>query len=192
MEAFNVRSYQILNGGDSVDAQRYDIEAKPPETSLSSKLNPANLKDPPSDEQRQMLLSLLIDRFQLKFHRTTKEGPIYILTKSDKELKLHAPEDKTAYSWAGVGAHSSFRGINITMSQLANRMSGWLERPVQDQTELQGSFDFEYQTGDDYDLRIDVDSSIIASLNGLGLKLKSSKGPVEAIVVDHVEKPSAN
>jgi uncharacterized protein (TIGR03435 family) len=78
------------------------------------------------------------------------------------------------------------------MSQLATRMSDWLERPVQDQTGLQGSFDFESRTGDDSHVRIDVDSSIIASLNGLGLKLKSSKGLVEAIVVDHVEKPSAN
>jgi uncharacterized protein (TIGR03435 family) len=48
---------------------RYEIEARPPSTSKSSKANPSTPKAPLNGEQREMLQSLLIDRFQLQFHR---------------------------------------------------------------------------------------------------------------------------
>jgi len=91
MVAFDVQHWQILGGPswtDLVSGAAYDIQAKPPDSSPSSKLNPAIAKNPPSDEQRQMLQALLIDRFQLKFHRETKEGTIYILMKGNNSLKL--------------------------------------------------------------------------------------------------------
>jgi uncharacterized protein (TIGR03435 family) len=62
---------------------------------------------------------------------------------------------------------------------------------VRDQTGLTGTYDFEYRTGND-----DPDSSatvgIIQSMQQIGLKLAQGKGPVETIVIDHIERPSEN
>lgn len=201
MAAFNVQRFQISGGPSWIDLVRgapYDIEAIPPATSQSIHSNPAIPKNPPNDEQREMLQSLLMDRFHLKFHRETQEGPVYKLTRKNKALKLHAPKDKTAYSWAGgieggLPDISGLRGTNISMPQLAFRISSWLRRPVLDQTGLLESYDFEYRTGsDDDDPNADLVSSILTSLKGIGLNLKPTRGPVDTILVDHIERPSPN
>jgi uncharacterized protein (TIGR03435 family) len=66
-----------------------------------------------------------------------------------------------------------------------------LGRPVLDRTGLQGEFDFkvEYATNDNPD----VGASIFTAVQDqLGLKLEATKGPLEMLVIDHAEKPSAN
>jgi uncharacterized protein (TIGR03435 family) len=198
MSAFDVQQFQISGGPDWIGVDRgdrFEIEAKPSDSSPSTQSNPSISKLPPSEEQRQMLLSMLIDRFQLKFHRTTKEGPVYILTKGEKELRLQPPKEKNDFPWAGgiTGGWlgGGIRGQNISMAQLAVRLSRFFERPVLDRTGLQGSYDFEYRTGTD-DNDADIPGFLIQSMKEIGLKLASGKGPVDTIVIDHAEKPSAN
>ncbi len=77
------------------------------------------------------------------------------------------------------------------MALVATRLGQYMGRPVLDQTGIIGSFDFRFEYAAD-DPRTDLVSSIITSIQGLGLKLESSKGPVEIIVIDHAEKPSTN
>ena len=195
-EAFDVQSFQVSGGPRWINDDRYDIVAKPPASAESSKANPPYPKAPPNDEQRQMLQALLVERFQLKFHRETKEGPVYLLVKGNKEPKLEDAKNKDDYPWAGsVGggmiSGDGIAGINISMPLLATRLSRYLRRPVLDQTGLKGSFDFKFQYLSD-DPQTDLISSIFASIQGIGLKLESAKGPVETIVIDHAEKPSEN
>ena len=195
-EAFDVQSFQVSGGPRWINDDRYDIVAKPPASSKSSKANPPSPKAPPNDEQRQMLQTLLADRFQLKFHRETKEGPVYILGKGSKKLKLQDPKNGDDYPWAGsIGgggiSGDGLAGINISMPLLATRLSWYLRRPVLDRTGLKGSYDFKFEYAPD-DPRPDIISSIFASVQGIGLKLEAAKGPVETIVIDHAEKPSAN
>jgi uncharacterized protein (TIGR03435 family) len=199
MVAFHVQRFQIAGGPRWIDGARFDIQAKPPDSSQSSQLNPASPKLPPSDEQRQMLQSLLIDRFQLRFHRETKEGPVFLLVSDGKAPKLNPPKEMDTFPWAGgigggLPGGSGLRGENISMPELAERMSGWLERPVLDRTGLQGSFDFEYRRSDEdtYASSADIESSIFAGIHGIGLKLGKGKGPIETLVIDHVEQPSPN
>jgi uncharacterized protein (TIGR03435 family) len=196
LEAFDVQEFQIAGGPGWVNHDRYDIVAIPPASSKSSQLNPPSLKTPPDDEQRRMLQALLMDRFQLRFHRETRTGPVYVLTKGNGTPELRPAKDKDAFSWAGSIAAGppggdGLAGTNISMPQLAARMSSWLSRPVLDQTGLKGSYDFryEYSSADPED---DPATSIIASIQGIGLRLKADKGPVEVIVIDHVERPSEN
>jgi uncharacterized protein (TIGR03435 family) len=195
-EAFSVQPFQISGGPHWIDEDRYDLEARPPASSKSSKANPPFSKLPPNDEQRQMLQTLLADRFQLKYHVETKEGLVYLLVKAKKELKLQSAKNKDDYPWAGSAgggvpfAHG-IRGENISMAQLATRLSGPLGHLVLDQTGIEGSFDFMVEYASD-DPNSDVIASILTSIQALGLKLESSKGPVETIVIDHAEKPSAN
>lgn len=200
MLAFNVQAFQVLGGPSwtGIGGDRFDIEAIAPVSSEAAHSNPAIPQNPPTNEERQMLESLLIDRFQLKFHRETREGSVYLLTRGDKGLKLLSPKDKNAYSWAGsieggLPGVSGLRGTNISMPELATRMSEWFERPVLDRTGLKGSYDFEYRTGEDEnDRNANWMSSVLTSIKGIGLKLTPAKGPVETIVIDSVEQPSPN
>lgn len=200
MNAFDVQQFQISGGPawmDLVSGDPFDIEAKPPESSPSARSTPTSSNSAPNEEQRQMLQSLLAVRFQLKFHREIKEGTGYILSRGTGQLKLTPPKDKSAFPWAGGISGGWFgggiRGENISMPQLAARLSRFLKRPVLDQTGLEGSFDFEYRLGgDDNDNDADIPSFLLMSMKGIGLMLKPGHGTVETIVIDHVEKPSTN
>jgi uncharacterized protein (TIGR03435 family) len=196
--AFAVESFQISGGPGWIDEDRFNIEAKPPASSESSKANPYSFKAPPNEEQRQMLQSLLADRFQLRWHIEKRDGPVYLLQRGKNALKLQDPKDKNAYHWAGSNAGGlpngdGLAGTNISMPELAVRMSGWLGRPVLDQTGLTGSYDFKCQYSDQSpDERPDIPFILRVSIQAIGLQLEPGRGPVDAIVIDSAAKPSAN
>ncbi len=103
---------------------------------------------------------------------------------------------------SGPGAHR-FGGRNVTMAMLAESMPfqtglATLDRPLIDETGLAGGFDFsiEWTPPEDMGQPGDVGSFGApfreALRRQLGLKLEPQKGPVEVLVIDHVEQPSAN
>ena len=202
MYACNVQRYQVAGGPAWADADYFDLEAKPPDSSPSAKLNPPSPKLPMTDEQRQMLLALLIDRFQLRFHVESREGPVYLLERGTGDLKLDSPKDPNGFPWVGgleggaITWGTGVTGQNISMPLLAERLSPYFERPVIDKTGVTGSFDFKFRTNDlDPTVpvtRDDVISSIFASIKGIGLKLVPAKAPIATIVIDHAEQPSPN
>jgi uncharacterized protein (TIGR03435 family) len=194
--AFDIQGFQLVGGPAWIAAERYDIVAKPPASSKSSKSNPPYSKAPLNEEQRQMLQSLLMDRFQLQYHRETRQGPVYLLVRGKKPLRMEDSKDKDGYPWSGgLGGGAivgdGLAGTNESMADLAWRLSRYLGRPVLDRTGLPGSYDFriEYQTDDP---RPDTISVIMTTVQDLGLKLEVSKGPIDSIVIDHAGKPSAN
>ena len=71
-EALGVQRFQVVGAPAWIDSERFMIEAKPPASSKLSSFRPSNPEAPLVEEQRQMLLALLMDRFQLKFHRESK------------------------------------------------------------------------------------------------------------------------
>jgi len=149
-----------------------------------------------NDEQRRMLQSLLAERFNLRYRQDTAEGPVYLLTRNGKALKIADAKDKSAFPWSGSlsgGAINGdgLRGINESMPDLAQRLSRYMGRPVLDRTGLPGSFDFETSYSVDGQ-RPDVISMILTCLNDIGLKLEPSKGQVERIVIEQAQRPTAN
>jgi uncharacterized protein (TIGR03435 family) len=199
MFAFDVQPYQVAGGPGWIHEAAFSIDAEPPASSESARLNPPSPYSPLSEEQRLMLRALLIDRFQLKFHRENRTGQVYVLAKGSGALNLQPPKDVNGDPWVGSNAGGGLNGDgiagqNISMPLLAVRLGRYLEHPVLDETGLKGSFDFKFQIPD-YDQNQDAQDfvgSILTSLKGIGLNLKSTKGPVETIVIDHVEGPSAN
>jgi len=194
-QAFDEEKIVVPNAPAWFNDERYDMDARPPADSKAAKSNPFNIKLPPNEEQRQMLQALLADRFQMKFHRETKEGSVYLLTKA-KSLKLTESTDPNVYPWAGSVSGGAFNGDgiagrNITMAQLVKRLTREMDRPVLDRTELTGAYDFKYAYASSGD-RPDRTSTLIASLNAIGLKLESSKAPIETIVIDTIEKGTPN
>jgi uncharacterized protein (TIGR03435 family) len=195
VNAFAVEAFQVSGGPRWMNEDRFNIEAKPPGSSESSKANPYSFKAPPNAEQRQMLQSLLADRFHLRWHREKRDGPVYLLERGKNPLRLQEPNDQNTYHWAGSNVGGGINGLagqNISMQELAERLSGWLGRPVLNQTGLKGSYDFSYKYSYSADERPDVIFSVMEAVQAIGLKLESSRGPVETIVIDGAEKPSAN
>ena len=84
----------------------------------------------------------------------------------------------------------------MTMSRLATLLSPRVERPVQDQTGLTGNFEVDLQwrleqSPPDAGLPDRLPTSVFTALQEqLGLKLESTKGPVDVVVIDSVEQPT--
>ncbi len=195
-EAFGVQMFQIAGGPRWMREDRFDIDAKPPANSEAAKSNPRIWKLPPNAEQRRMLQTLLEERFHLRWHKETKEGPVYLLVKTSKELKLEPAKDTEEYPWVGSVAgggigNDGLRATNATMSLMAERLSERLGRMVIDRTGLAGAYDFRYEF-QQTDPPSDVASTVLASVQGLGLRLEATRGPVETLVIDEATRPTGN
>jgi uncharacterized protein (TIGR03435 family) len=189
--AFDMQDFQISGVPAWADKNRYDIEALPPSFSESRTAVQPPAKATPSDEQRKMLQALLTERFGLKFHRETKEGPVYLLLRNKGPLRLKTPKDPESDSRGNVLSPDGMAfGTNISMASLASDLSRNLERPVLDKTGLPGRYDFELEADDPSNR--DRTAANIEEMSRLGLSLKASKGPVETIVIDRVSEPTEN
>jgi uncharacterized protein (TIGR03435 family) len=133
---------------------------------------------------------------------TTKELPVYelVLAKGGAKLKETTAEEAKRGSTNIEGRNHKSDGTftGITTKALATTLSGETGRAVLDKTGLTGSYDFTLTwANDDQPTAADADTAsgptIFTALHEqLGLKLESSKGPVEVLVIDSVEKPGEN
>ena len=197
--AFNVQNFQIKEGPASILSEHFDIRAK---LDTSAHVNP-NMSDEEQGsflkEQRRRVQNLLADRFQLRLHRETRELPVYALMAAKNGPKLHesaVTDGPNAPSSTRIGP-GRFSGRRIKPSSLAEALSNQLGRTVIDRTGLNGFYDFTLKwMPDESSERMFKESSgpslFTAIQEQLGLKLEPSKGPVEILVIDHVEQPSEN
>jgi uncharacterized protein (TIGR03435 family) len=154
-----------------------------------------------------MLRSLLADRFKLTFHREQKEFSIYVLdvAKSGPKLKKSAepPDDPAALISTVYPQRILLPARNTTMGEFASLMQrAVLDRPVVDKTGLSGKYDFDLEWAPDESqfggegpaASAEAPSApfFTAIQQQLGLKLEATRGPIEALVVDAAERPSAN
>lgn len=176
-EAYRVTDQQLSGGPNWLDSDWYTLEAKA-ETPATA------------DDLREMLRTMLADRFRLAVHRESKPMPVYLMTVGKNGLK--APELKEGEP---TPTHIPRRVPNggpamITsagMPDFAYMLSRMplLDRPVVDQTGLHGRYFFGVMWSEDEDF-------LTVMQEEFGLKFESRKAPVEVIVIDHIEKPSEN
>jgi|SRR5215471_9601942 len=186
--AYGLKTYQ-LRGPEWINDERYMIVAK--------------AAGAVSQEQVLLMLqTLLADRFKLVIHRESKDMPLYalVVSKSGPKLKEAAGDGATQIS--PDGREVVFE--RVSMEQLAGTLGRSLDRPVIDATGLKGLFSFRLAWADDGPKRNpaagtleasgpDEAPSIFTALSErLGLNLETRKAAVEVLVVDHIEKPSAN
>jgi uncharacterized protein (TIGR03435 family) len=186
--AYGMQDYQISGGPGWITSEGFDIEAR-------AAAGPGDL---PREQVREMVQSLLADRFHLALHRETRQLPIYALvignTGGKTGPKLQAADGSAAPDRGQkMGQLSTQR---MSMTALANILTFDLKRPVRDETGLKADFAFtlEWARGlGESDGGISSRPSLFTAVQEqLGLKLESTKGPVEVFVIDHVERPSAN
>lgn len=194
--AYDLNPRAISGGPGWMNADHYDILGQ----------TPGDVR-PNHDEQMQMLRALLADRFDLTFHREPKVFSIYELTvaKNGPKLKKSAePQDSQPALISVVYPQNiTLPARNATMGDFVSMLQrAVLDRPVVDKTGLAGRFDFdlswapdETQFGGEVPVAppgTQAPPLFRAVQDQLGLKLIATKGPVEALVVDKVERPSAN
>ena len=178
--AFDVKDYQIagppwLNDDDA----SYDIEAKAPEGT-------------PHEELHKMMQTLLAERFKLTLHRQQKTLPVYELVVAKGGPKLEKAKDGGGRSGTNsTGGHVVATGIS--MLEWAYQLSRYTKMPVFDKTGLAGKFDFKLDYSPDERDDPARPNLSTALQEQLGLKLHSAKGPVDRLVIEHVERvPTAN
>jgi uncharacterized protein (TIGR03435 family) len=213
-QAYGVRDFQISGGPGWVGSERFNISAKPDaETAAEIQKGNGNPFDGNST-MSLMLRSLLEDRFQLKLTRETREMPVYdlVVAKGGSKLKESSIPAGDGSGRGGGPQIRMGRGLLTfkagPMEILAMQLSNQLGRTVIDKTGLKGNYDFELKWtpdlgqqplglrevgGPEKEPPVDTSGpSIFTALQELGLKLESTKGPVEILVIDHAEKPTEN
>jgi uncharacterized protein (TIGR03435 family) len=146
---------------------------------------------------QQLILSLLEDRFQLKFHREQKEVSVYWLEldkpgKLGPALKPSTPESQPNMSTNSNGSRSVMKVSKMSMTDIAAAFRRQSGRPVEDRTGLHGMYDFEVRWAPD-ETADSADPSLFTVLKEqLGLKLHPAKGTDEILVIDRIAEPSEN
>jgi uncharacterized protein (TIGR03435 family) len=196
--AFHLTPKAVSGGPEWVDSDRYDFLAEAP----------GNVR-PNTDEQMTMLRRLLTDRFNLAFHREPKEFSIYALTVAKGGAKLAeavpvtTPEGAPPLVFVLSPGGARLAARNASMGELTWVMQrSALDRPVVDKTGLSGRYDFDLEwTPDETQFDGNVPkvapelakADLFAAMQQqLGLRLEATRGAIEALVIDRVERPTAN
>jgi uncharacterized protein (TIGR03435 family) len=175
MSAYEVSQNPQLIGPKWIDSVRFEMEAKAP-------------GDADKPLIHRMLQSLLAERFKLTAHREKKEIPVFFLVVAKNGPKLRDPKHDQGPPPAN---DPGIRRMHVlgSVAGITHMLSNLLGRPVIDKTGITGSHDWPLELRQE-----DVpEAAVFAALEEqLGLKLESAKAPVDVVVIDHIEKPSAN
>ena len=180
--AYGVHDYQVIGAPAWMSSDRWDIEGK---------------SDAPADWKAKsaMLAALLRDRFHLQFHRETRQLPIYRIEIAKGGPKFTAAQPETPDNHWGTRVDRGLLEMRGTdMANLVLFLTAQLSRPFVDATDLKGVYDLKLQWQDD--LTPDATPEGLSIMSAvelqLGLKLVATKGPVEVLVIDRVERAEAN
>ena len=210
--------YGHLSGYDGYDI---DAKVEDSLAAKFAKLRCGSFTFGPCGYREQMILmlqSLLAERFKLKVRRETTQVPVYALviakggakflhTKFDTsddpahEADPTLPRPPRPPCPTGIACWHNYGSMGLVVDIL----SGYSEigRPVLDRTGLEGGYylDLQFAIGRSMAASAGADTvppepvgpSIFSALQQqLGLKLKPTKGPVESIVIEHIERPTEN
>lgn len=187
-QAFDVIDSQIVNAPTWAADERYDVIAKAPEGITGAAMRP-------------LLRMLLAERFKLATHTEMRDMPVYGLTKTASSTTPGLRETTrdcaanpgggaaidTADQWpmCSVSLKPGLLYIGgFRMSVVTRQLAGLVGRPVLDETSITTPVQFrlEYQPADLF----------TALEQQTGFKLVSKSAPVEVVVVDSAERPTAN
>ena len=218
-EGYNVKSTsQILGATGWMTTEKFDVEARLEDAEFTHLA--ALPMDGKIDQIRLMVQSLLAERFGLKLESSTRQSSFFTLVeaKGGSKLKpsamapadpngIHVPHPVNGPSLARKGP-GKLEAAGVGMPLLTDTISRMPELGsdggftigdlVVDKTGLTGSYDWSLNwspingNGGDVDLNAGAPSLFTALQEQLGLKLQRAKGPVEVLVVQQVQRPSAN
>jgi uncharacterized protein (TIGR03435 family) len=182
---------KIVGGPDWIQSDRFDILAKAARESSNA-------------EYQEMMRSLLADRFALIAHMETRDMPVYalVIARADGRLGpgLHKSDIDCSKGRPPIlpsglrpctmsGALGLVRGRAIPIDSLISNLTFNVSRAVMNQTGLTGYYDIDLSWSPEQTIDAALPSLFTALQEQLGLKLESTHGPVDVLVIDRVEKP---
>ncbi|HXE08134.1 MAG TPA: TIGR03435 family protein [Acidobacteriaceae bacterium] len=213
--AYGLQSYQIVNLPNWPPPAMFTIVAKS-DAETDAKLAKLSKEDAELEKQHALQV-LLADRFKLKVHWETREGDVFNLAVAKGGSKMlpagSMQPTEAEKKWMGGdvgdmkllplhqqnhGRGYEFIGHSCPMEMLVQTLAGQFGRPVIDKTDLAGKYDFllmyrgrwdSDRDGADTDPTLPLDSALKEQL---GLQVEKAKGPIQVLVIDHVEKPTQN
>jgi uncharacterized protein (TIGR03435 family) len=197
--AFNIPESRIMGESGWINSTHFNIDAVA-DSSVDAAMRSLTSEAARLQKQK-MVQALLADRFKLVTHTETRQLPIYALVVAKGGPKLGRTQSNGTTINHGrdhIEVHSS-----NSVAVLAEELSKEVGRDVVDKTGIEGRYNLKLQwTPDDRATPAAGGSASPASDSGpsiftaldeqLGLKLDPQKGPVEVLVIDHAEMPSAN
>jgi uncharacterized protein (TIGR03435 family) len=180
--AWDLLGFQLAGGPPWLDSDMYDISAT---TGRSEELT--------TDQFREMLKTLLAERFALRVHWDEREGPVYalVVAKEGSKLKENSGTVEPGINTRKAPHAARMQGTREPTSILASNLGNQLGRFVNDKTGLTGSYDWLLE----WDPDPNPDStlpSLVTAVQQLGLRLESQKGPTHILIIDALEKASDN
>jgi len=208
---FLPHSPNLIGGPAWVTSDKYDLTAKADEATVAAwgKLP----EKEQTEELRSMMQALLADRFHLTMRHETREMPVWALTVAKGGPKFGATKEPPAGLNDGEDGTKPYdsskpyktrwkldrgllEGQDVTMDNFEDMLWGQREiesRKIMDQTGLTGRYDLTLKWASVDDAREPDGPSLFTAIQEqLGLKLESTKAPVDVLVIDHIERPSEN
>jgi uncharacterized protein (TIGR03435 family) len=198
--AYDVLPNRTQGGPPWAAVDRYDVTAKLTEGDG----DPATLTDAErqkwTERIRLRTRALLASRFNLALHKETREFAMYELHVDKNGPKADGLKESNASSGTSFLGNQMI-GKGGEMHELVSLLSSQLQKPVVDKTGLTGKYDFTLRwSTEQLSLapgtpigEADKSPSIFTALREqLGLRLDSTRGPLEVLVIDRAERPSEN
>ena len=200
--AYDMHPKQVAGAPGWADSEKFDIEAKPDKPGM-----------PSVNQMKLMLQKLLADRFALAYHKEKREMSAYAITVAKGGAKIKKEENATVpVPGFGGQAQRGFNARNATLAEFASVMQAqFMDLPVIDQTGLGDTrYTFVVKFTPDPGMRPfggavpppgaqpakpdpDAPPDLFSAMEQqLGLRMQKTKAPVEVMIIDKIEKPSAN
>jgi uncharacterized protein (TIGR03435 family) len=200
--AYDLPAYRIVGGPDWMRTDRFDVEARAG-------------RDASLDELRQMVQTMLQDRFQLVVRTEQREMPVHALVLARVDNRVGPNMRQSAADCAkpdgrgetveerrtpngGVATRRTCAPMESLVSSLENALQG----PVVDKTTLVGRWDYELsftgerRRGADPSAAArdpnDAPALFTAVQEQLGLRVEPGRGPVEILIVESAAPPTGN
>jgi uncharacterized protein (TIGR03435 family) len=178
LKAYGLKDYALI-APDWLASRNFDVNAKAGQKSTAVEI-------------RQMLQSLLIERFQLRAHPESKEMQAYALLPARGGVKLKpAGEGPFDVDLSRGSQKTSMVCRHCTMDDFAGVLAGQVHRAILDQSDIPGAYSFTFDWSPNQD-GVDAGPSVFTALREqLGLRLELRRLPVPILVVDSVSRTPA-
>ncbi len=187
-------------GPDWITDRYYNINAKS-DAAVDAQM--AKLTDAQSRlEKQHMIKVLLAERFNFKYHTEIKDSSVFALTLAKGGLKLqpvkvdpeHPPINLNEVQGRGGAQGLELSSSSYSITAMSAMLSSQLEAPVIDRTGLTGFYSFDLQIGRDWSAGNPQSwpDLFTAVQEQLGLKLDRTRLAVPVLIIDHIDKPTAN
>jgi uncharacterized protein (TIGR03435 family) len=191
--AYTLQLYQIVDAPPWTESERFDITGV-----TERELREDNVTWSPGGKYalvQLMMQSLLADRFNFRAHFEERQGQVYALVLDDKQraAKGLAPAKPCDANCAMQIGSGTLRAPNVELPLLAELLSQLTGRPVTDATGLTGTFEINLRwTPESQEATADAPSLFTALPEQLGLRLDARRGPIRMLIIDSVERPTAD